>query len=158
MNYKFLNAMMIVAIITGSLGCSAPSSPTPTPTATPAPAATETAASNASPVQTTTPALTASPVQNATPAPAPNRTPSVILILIKSYAFFPPEITINASDKVTWNNKQKNIVILLAEDGSWNSTPMDSEQTFTKEFPNAGVFNYTMKGASAVRGKITVLP
>ncbi|MEM2990055.1 MAG: hypothetical protein QXQ02_02580 [Halobacteria archaeon] len=102
------------------------------------------------PMPTPTPMLTETPtpMPTPTPTPAPTPTPSgeKITIWIEDYAFFPRELAIKKGTTVVWWNwirERYEDIVILGEDGSWNSTPFGYGKNWSKTFYNPGIYNYT---------------
>ena len=61
---------------------------------------------------------------------------------IRKFAFTPQEITVALGTTVTWTNADETPHTLAARDASFKSKAMDTGDTFTFTFANAGDFAY----------------
>ncbi|MEM2925313.1 MAG: hypothetical protein QXJ68_06450 [Methanocellales archaeon] len=144
-----LKLVVSLALLILAAGCiQEPAKPTPTPTSTPIP----------------------TPVPTEIPTPTPEPTPSVTPtgemenVWIENYAFFPRELVIKAGTTVVWWNLIKERyedIIILAEDGSWNSTSFGYGRNWSKTFYKPGAYNYTASFSGTVlktvKGSIIVV-
>lgn len=92
--------------------------------------------------------------QNATQQPA---TPAPMSIDILNFKFTPDIIEIAVGVDITWLNKDSAMHIVVADDGSFDSSYLTAGQTFSHTFMTAGTYTYhcgihqTMKGTIIVK-------
>ncbi|EKE01503.1 MAG: Blue copper protein [uncultured bacterium] len=80
-------------------------------------------------------------------------------VRIKNNSFVSGDITINVGDTVTWTNKDEGGHAVAAQDGSWDSPPLESGESYSRTFSEAGSVEYydpTYPGTVALTGTITI--
>jgi plastocyanin len=70
--------------------------------------------------------------------------------------FTPQNVTISVGDTVTWHNASNADQQLVADDGSFASPVLNSDQTYSHTFSGAGTFKYHDSNAKTHIGTITV--
>ena len=84
---------------------------------------------------------------------------TVYTVKIENNAFVDGSLSIIEDDSVTWVNRDENGHSVAADDGSWESPPLQTNESYTHAFTTAGVFPYydpTYPNLSAMTATITV--
>ncbi len=63
-------------------------------------------------------------------------------VTIQDFKFSPDAITVPVGATVTWTNADSTQHTVTADDGSFDSGPLDSGATFSQTFATAGTFTY----------------
>lgn len=63
-------------------------------------------------------------------------------VAIVDMSFQPSDVTVTASETVRWTNKMSMPHTVTADDGSFDSGPLDENQSFSHVFSDAGAFAY----------------
>ncbi len=80
------------------------------------------------------------------------------VIEIANFTFNPPEVTVKPGTTVTWKNAD-DIPHLVVEDNSkFRSKPLDTGETFSMTFADAGEIGYFCGLHPHMKGKIIVKP
>jgi plastocyanin len=77
-------------------------------------------------------------------------------LVIRDYAFHPSVDLISVGDTLTWTNSDAFQHTTTADDGLWDSTPIDPEGTFEFTFEEAGTFTYHCDIHNFMTGTIEV--
>ena len=75
-------------------------------------------------------------------ATLPAQATAPVTVDIKKFAFAPKEITIRAGTTITWTNHDETPHILLAQDKSFASKAMDTDDHFSFTFTRPGDYSY----------------
>ena len=75
---------------------------------------------------------------------------------IENFAFTAPTLTVAAGTTVKWTNHDDIPHTVLAVDGSFHSTAMDSSDTFAFTFTKPGVYSYFCSLHPKMVGKVVV--
>mgnify|MGYP000872396226 CR=1 FL=1 len=78
------------------------------------------------------------------------------LVTIGNFAFSPAEITIPAGTTLTFRNDDDMVHSVVAEDGSFRSTGLDTGDTFTFTFSKPGDYAYVCGLHPFMHGKVKV--
>ncbi len=78
-------------------------------------------------------------------------------VLIRNFAFEPPELTIEAGDRVRWT-VVSGTHSATAKDRSFNSAALAAGASFERRFEQPGVFPYFCTPHDFMRASVTVLP
>ena len=80
------------------------------------------------------------------------------VVEIANFTFNPPEVTVKPGTTVTWKNAD-DIPHLVVEDNSkFRSKPLDTGETFSMTFADAGEIGYFCGLHPHMKGKIIVKP
>lgn len=79
-------------------------------------------------------------------------------VSISNFTFAPPEITVHAGAAVTFTNADDIPHLVVANDGSFRSTALDSGDSFTFTFAKPGTFPYFCALHPHMQGKVIVVP
>jgi plastocyanin len=86
-------------------------------------------------------------------------TPSLaadVTISITNFAFTPAETTVPVGTKVVFKNEDDTIHSVVADDGSFHSDGLDTNDEYSFTFTKAGIFPYHCGLHPFMMGKITV--
>ena len=97
------------------------------------------------------PLLGAVPVDAATAAPA-----KVQQVSISNFAFSPQVITVAVGTTVVWTNQDDDPHTVTANDKSFHSTAMDTNERFSFTFTRPGEFAYFCSLHPHMTGKVVV--
>lgn len=81
-------------------------------------------------------------------------------IRIKNNSLVDGDITISVGDTVQWTNKDEGGHAIAAADGSWESPPLESNESYSHIFTEAGSVDYydpTYPDTAALTGTITII-
>lgn len=81
------------------------------------------------------------------------------IVIIRDFAFTPADVRVRAGAKVTWVNCSAPADAShtsTSDTGVWGSEVLPAGATFTREFPQAGVFPYHCTPHPFMRGTVTV--
>ena len=78
------------------------------------------------------------------------------VVRIDSMAFEPTELKVKVGAEVTWRNQEASIHTVTADDGSFQSPPLEEGKVFKKTFTKAGTYSYTCEMHPFMTGKIVV--
>lgn len=84
---------------------------------------------------------------------------TVYTVTIENNALVNGTVSITQDDSITWVNRDENGHAVAAEDGSWESPPLQHNESYTHAFTTAGVFPYydpTYPNLAAMKATITV--
>ena len=91
------------------------------------------------------------PVVGAVPALADDQ-----MVTIGNFAFAPQELKVPVGTTVTFRNDDDTIHSIVAEDGSFHSKGLDTDDTFSFTFSKPGDFAYVCGLHPFMHGKVTV--
>ncbi len=94
-----------------------------------------------------TPSRAASPTEREASAPS---------VHIDNFTFSPQEIAIPRGGTVTWVNDDDIPHAIAATDKAFRSKAMDTEETFSFKFNNAGIYEYFCSLHPHMQGKVIV--
>jgi plastocyanin len=77
-------------------------------------------------------------------------------VTIQDFKFSPDAITVPVGATVTWTNADSTQHTVTADDGSFDSGPLDSGATFSQTFATAGTFTYHCNIHSNMTATVTV--
>ncbi len=77
-------------------------------------------------------------------------------VTIVNFAFSPDALTVKAGTKVTWTNKDTTAHTVTADDGSFDSGPINPGMTFSFTFKQAGTVSYHCSIHPNMKAKIVV--
>jgi plastocyanin len=78
-------------------------------------------------------------------------------VLIRNFAFEPPEITIQAGDSVRWT-VVSGLHSVTAKDRAFDSAELAAGASFERRFDQPGIFAYFCTPHDFMRATVTVLP
>jgi plastocyanin len=78
-------------------------------------------------------------------------------VLIRNFAFEPPQLTIQAGDSVRWTVVSGRHSV-TAKEGTFDSDELATGLAFERRFEEAGVFSYFCTPHDFMRATVTVLP
>ena len=97
------------------------------------------------------PAGTASATRPAAPAGGP-------VVSIDNFAFVPATLTVPVGSSVTWTNHDEEPHTVAASDGSFHSSGMGAQGTYSHSFATAGTFDYVCSIHPFMHGTVVVTP
>ena len=77
-------------------------------------------------------------------------------VTIDRRAFSPATLTVSTGTTVTWVNKEDAVHTVTADDNSFDSGKLDTNQTFTHKFDTAGTYPYHCKLHYGMNGSVVV--
>jgi hypothetical protein len=77
-------------------------------------------------------------------------------VQIQGFAFDPDVIEVTAATEVTWTNGDPEAHTVTADDGSFDSGPVDPDGTFAASFDQAGSFTYFCAIHPSMKGTVRV--
>jgi plastocyanin len=79
-------------------------------------------------------------------------------VVIKDFAFSPPDLTVAAGETVTWTNDDATGHTVSSTDRAFTSSELDQGGTYEFKFTAPGTFNYICAIHPEMTGTITVTP
>jgi plastocyanin len=79
-------------------------------------------------------------------------------IRIANFTFDPPTLTVKAGTTVTWVNADDIPHVVSEKNGTFRSSALDTDETFTQTFASAGTVEYFCAIHPHMTGKIIVTP
>jgi plastocyanin len=76
---------------------------------------------------------------------------------IYDFSFRPGRVTVNVGDTVQWTNNGRERHTATANDSTFDSGVLSSDQTYSYQFNNTGTYNYTCTIHPRMRGTVTVV-
>ena len=80
------------------------------------------------------------------------------VIEIANFTFNPPEVTVKPGTTVTWKNADDIAHSVVEEGTKFRSKPLDTDETFSMTFADAGEIGYFCGLHPHMKGKIIVKP
>ena len=77
-------------------------------------------------------------------------------VTIENFTFKPATITVPVGTTVTWTNRDDMPHTVVAEDRSFRSNALDTDETFSHTFNSAGTFVYFCSIHTSMVGKVIV--
>ncbi len=77
-------------------------------------------------------------------------------VTIENFTFKPATITVSVGTTVTWTNRDDMPHTVVAEDRSFRSNALDTDETFSHTFNSAGTFVYFCSIHTSMVGKVIV--
>jgi plastocyanin len=77
-------------------------------------------------------------------------------IVVKSFMFTPMSMKVKAGTKVTWMNRDEEPHTIASDDGSFRSSALDTDESFSHEFDKPGTYHYTCTIHPRMVGTIVV--
>jgi len=107
----------------------------------------------------TTPDMTTKPVVSDTAQAMAGGTviDGQLAIEISGFAFNPQTATVKVGTQVTWTNKDSATHSIKADDGSFDSGPINQGESFTFQFNTPGTFPYICTVHPSMQGTIIVI-
>ncbi|MGA9397225.1 MAG: cupredoxin family copper-binding protein [Anaerolineaceae bacterium] len=107
----------------------------------------------------TAPDLTSLPAANNSDQTAAGSTvvDGQLAIEISGFAFTPQSAMVKVGTTVTWTNKDSATHNIKADDGSFESGPINQGESFTFQFNTPGTFPYICTVHPSMQGTITVV-
>ena len=90
----------------------------------------------------------------ATPAPPP--APANMEVKIDNFTFSPATITVPAGTQVTWTNHDDIPHNVVADDTSFKSKTLDTDEKFSYTFTKPGTYSYLCTIHPKMTGKVVV--
>ncbi|MGO4571859.1 cupredoxin domain-containing protein [Microvirga sp. 2TAF3] len=97
------------------------------------------------------------PAQAASPQ-APDSPSAVAEVRVANFTFTPPLLTVTAGTTVTWVNADDIPHVVVANDHSFRSKPLDTDDQFSFTFATPGEYAYFCALHPHMVGKIVVTP
>ncbi len=91
-----------------------------------------------------------------TTIPAQGQPVSGTQVTIAQNAFSPADLQVKVGQKVTWVNQESYPHSVVSDDGSFNSTSLDSGKSFSFTFSKAGTYTYHCSIHPFMTAKVTV--
>ena len=88
-------------------------------------------------------------------SPAPSASPDAV-IKIQGFAFHPPTVTIHAGQTIQFINKDDDPHTISANDGSFESGGLETNETFSHTFDTAGTYQYVCSLHPYMKGVVVV--
>ena len=85
-----------------------------------------------------------------------NSTPNAWSVSIEDFYFEPSEAAIQPGDTVTWTNEGNHPHTVTADDGSFDSGPLQPGESFSHTFQNPGVVPYYCSIHPFMTGSVSV--
>lgn len=98
---------------------------------------------------------TTSPSQNA-PAPS-GEAVRAAKVTIADYAYDPDPVRVQVGGKVIWQNEDSVAHTATAEDGSFDTGPIDEGKLKSETFKEPGTFTYVCKFHAGMKGTVEVV-
>ncbi len=83
---------------------------------------------------------------------------SIVSVLIKNYAFSPPQVLVHPGDTVVWTNRDDVAHTVTAFGKQFRSGVLDPGQSFRFTFKKTGQFHYKCGIHPEMLGTVTVKP
>jgi plastocyanin len=83
---------------------------------------------------------------------------STVSVLIKNYAFSPPQVLVHPGDIVVWTNRDDVAHTVTAFGKQFSSGVLDPGQSFRFTFKKTGLFRYRCAIHPEMLGTVTVKP
>jgi plastocyanin len=80
------------------------------------------------------------------------------VIKIENFTFNPPEVTVKPGTTVTWKNADDIPHSVVENDAKFRSQPLDTDESFSMTFAEAGEVGYFCGLHPHMKGKIIVKP
>lgn len=77
-------------------------------------------------------------------------------VRIENFKFEPATLQIAAGDTVTWTNADEEIHAVVADDGSFRSSALDTDSSFARAFEKPGTYAYRCALHPHMTGTIVV--
>jgi plastocyanin len=77
-------------------------------------------------------------------------------IVVKSFMFTPVTTQVKAGTKVTWTNKDEEPHTIASDNGSFRSSAIDTDESFSYKFDKPGTYHYTCSIHPRMVGTIVV--
>ena len=101
---------------------------------------------------------TSAPTEVASATSAPNTSGTVFEVKISGFAFEENTVTIKVGDTVTWTNHESATHTVAADDGSFISSNLKNDASFSHTFDSAGTYPYHCGFHSSMTGTVIVVP
>ena len=151
---SFLSVISIAFLL---VACAPKNSPTEVITLEPVIAvATESMGQTTTPNVETPSKLATTEVASATTAPLPSG--NVVEVEISGFEFESNRITIKVGDTVTWTNHDSASHSVVADDGSFKSSSLKNDASFSQIFDTPGTYSYHCGFHSSMTGTVIVEP
>ena len=92
------------------------------------------------------------------PATAPAAPAGGPVVSIDNFAFVPATLTVAVGSSVTWTNHDEEPHTVAANDGSFHSSGMGAQGTYSHSFATAGTFEYVCSIHPFMHGTVVVTP
>ena len=96
------------------------------------------------------------PVEGECRFPIGEDIPGSTVVVIRDFAFGPPEVRIPAGGRVTWINCDEDSHTSTADEGAWSSPLLAPGDAFTQTFNAAGEFAYHCEPHPFMTGRVVV--
>jgi plastocyanin len=90
------------------------------------------------------------------PFPVGEGVPGSTLVVIRSFAFGPPDVRVRAGERVTWINCDVDIHTSTSDGGQWVSPVLSPGDAFTQTFEVVGEFPYHCEPHPFMTGRVIV--
>jgi plastocyanin len=99
---------------------------------------------------------TTAPVEGECRFPIGEDIPGSTVVVIRGFAFNPPEIRVRAGDRVTWVNCDEASHTSTADEGEWSSPLLAPGDAFTRTFEVVGEFAYHCEPHQFMMARVVV--
>jgi plastocyanin len=79
-------------------------------------------------------------------------------VKIDNYNFSPPTLVVAPGTKVTWTNDDDSPHSVRENDGKFKSAALDTDESFSQTFTDAGEYEYFCSIHPYMKGKVVVKP
>ena len=90
--------------------------------------------------------------------PAPGTAARSVKVRIENFAYSPEPVRVQEGGKVIWQNEDSTPHTATADDGSFNSGPIEEGKISSETFKEAGTFTYHCEIHPSMHGTIEVIP
>lgn len=97
------------------------------------------------------------PTTPSTTSPVDNSPSGGTEVTIDNMTFAPTNITVKVGDTVTWTNNDQMVHTVTSDDGVFDSGQMNTGETFSHTFTEAGTFPYNCTLHPNMRAQVTVV-
>jgi plastocyanin len=77
-------------------------------------------------------------------------------IVVKNFMFMPVSMQVKAGTKVTWTNRDDEPHTIASDNGSFRSSAIDTDESFSYKFDKPGTYHYTCSIHPRMVGTIIV--
>lgn len=100
--------------------------------------------------------LASSVMAQSNSSPAQDAKPTTVEVKIDNFSFTPPTITIAAGATVHWTNRDDIPHTVVADDQSFKSKVLDTDQDYSRTFTMPGTYSYFCSIHPRMTGKVVV--
>jgi plastocyanin len=97
------------------------------------------------------------PVEGECRLPLGETIPGSTIVVIRGFAFNPPEVRVRPGGHVTWVNCDEASHTSTADEGEWSSPLLAPGDAFTRTFETVGEFAYHCEPHPFMKGRVIVV-